>query len=89
MLQYCLVRPLAALLAILLDLLGLYGDGQLTLAYGYAYIAAALNLSVLLAFCALARFFHALHAPLAPHAPLPKLVCIKFVVFFAFWQVGG
>lgn len=85
-LQYCLVRPLVTLVAILLDLTGNYTDGSLAASSAYLYFTVLLNLSVAYAFHTLFHFYHAFAPLLQPHNPLAKFLCIKFVIFFAFWQ---
>lgn len=49
-------------------------------------ISVIFNVSVYLAIYALLLFYHTFDKELAPHNPLGKFLCIKGVVFFAFWQ---
>ena len=85
-LQYCLIRPLTALLAIILDRCHLYDEFDLGWYNGYIYILIATNVSVMYAFFSLAAFYNELKTKLAPFKPIGKFLCIKFVIFFAFWQ---
>eukprot|EP00981_Chlorochromonas_danica_P003559 scaffold659_cov192-Ochromonas_danica.AAC.72 len=85
-LQYCLIRPSTAAAAILLDLLGLYEESNLSWSNGNIYILILINFSVAYAFYMLGSFYHALAEKLQPYKPLGKFLCIKFVLFFAFWQ---
>lgn len=55
----------------------------------YLAVNLALNVSVVYAFVALGSFYHRFQDKLAPFQPVPKFLCIKFVIFFAFWQVSG
>lgn len=82
-LQYCVVRPFVTLLAIMLELSGVY-----SLWGWYLTLNIVLNVSVVYAFIALGSFYHRFQDKLAPFKPLPKFLCIKFVIFFAFWQVS-
>jgi len=50
------------------------------------YINIILNVSVTVAVYALMMFYHAFARELSPHRPLAQFLCIKGVVFFAFWQ---
>merc|ERR1712154_479194 len=45
-----------------------------------------LNLSITLAVTALIMFYHAFEPELEKYRTLAKFLCIKGVVFFAFWQ---
>lgn len=85
-LQYCLIRPLTAVLAIILDRCHLYDEFDLGWYNGYIYILITINISVMYAFISLAAFYTELKTKLAPFKPIGKFLCIKFVIFFAFWQ---
>lgn len=85
-LQYCLVRPLTALIAVVLDSFGLYEDANMSPDNSYLYLLIILNLSVAYAFISLASFYSKLKAKLYEFEPVGKFLCIKFVIFFAFWQ---
>jgi hypothetical protein len=64
-----------------------YGEGELlNPAKGYMYITIVGNLSQIWAMYCLMHFYHELHDSLSGLKPLPKLLCIKAVVFFTFWQ---
>jgi len=54
----------------------------------YAYIwAAGFNaISVTIAMYCLIQFYVQLKDDLAPHRPFMKVLCIKLVIFFCFWQ---
>jgi hypothetical protein len=54
----------------------------------YAYIwAAGVNaISVTIAMYCLIQFYIQLKDDLAPHRPFMKVLCIKLVIFFCFWQ---
>lgn len=85
-LQYCVVRPTTTLIAMLLDLAGVYHESELSLHYGYVYILFIMNVSIGYAFIVLASFYTAMKYKLKPYEPVGKFLCIKFVIFFAFWQ---
>lgn len=81
-----MIRPFTAILAIILDLAGVYHDSDMSPRYGYLYILFMINMSVAYAFIVLATFYTTLKAKLYPFEPIGKFLCIKFVIFFAFWQ---
>ena len=69
------------------DSMGLYGEGGFNPSKGYFYITIINNISVAYAFLVLANFYASLKFRLQPFHPMGKFLCIKFIVFFAFWQV--
>lgn len=68
------------------DLFGVYHEGDISLNYGYFYILFIINISVAYAFMVLMTFYTTLKTKLKPFEPIGKFLCIKFVIFFAFWQ---
>ncbi len=69
--------------------MGLYRDDDLSGRYGYFYVLIVINISVAYAFIVLATFYTTLKSKLKPYEPVGKFLCIKFVIFFAFWQVSS
>jgi hypothetical protein len=65
---------------------GVYDESDYSLDSANLYIQCAINLSVCYAFVVLGQFYHHLADRLAPFEPVGKFLCIKFVIFFAFWQ---
>lgn len=80
------MRPLTALLAIALHAGGLYEEGNYSPGNSNIYLLALNNVSVFYAFVSLMAFYTALKSKLQPFQPVGKFLCIKFVIFFAFWQ---
>jgi len=78
-LQFVYLRPPLSILAVVLDYYGLYDNYSI-------WFTIVLNISVTLAVYALMLFYHAFAAELQPWRPLAQFLCIKGVVFFAFWQ---
>lgn len=85
-LQYCVVRPCTTFVALILHSLHLYDESELGWRNGYIYVFLIINVSVLYAFAALAAFYSKLKAKLKPFKPIGKFLCIKFIIFFVFWQ---
>ncbi|CAM6129949.1 unnamed protein product [Calypogeia fissa] len=78
--QFVIIRPAVSILIVTLELLDLYEGPIVWLC------SITLNLSVSLAMYSLITFYHVFNKELAPHGPLLKIICIKGVVFFSFWQ---
>lgn len=91
-LQYVVVKTLAALATAALEPLGLYGEGSFDLRKGYIWISFAINVSQMWALYCLIMLYHAsseeLRHPRNWH-PLGKFLCVKGVVFFTWWQSVG
>ncbi|KAK0504536.1 organic solute transporter Ostalpha-domain-containing protein [Armillaria luteobubalina] len=85
-LQYCVVRPLTTLAAVILDYMGLYCEESYGLGWGHIYIVVIVSLSVTIAMYCLIQLYVPVAEILRPHRPLLKLFAIKAVVFLTFWQ---
>jgi len=77
--QFVILRPILSIIAVVLQLMD-------KLDSVYMLISIILNISVTLAVSALMIFYHTFDKELSPYRPLAKFLCIKGVVFFAFWQ---
>ncbi|PFH53773.1 hypothetical protein AMATHDRAFT_54269 [Amanita thiersii Skay4041] len=85
-LQYCVLRPLTTLVAVILDYAGLYCESSWGLGWGHVYITVIVSLSVTVAMYCLIQLYVTVSKLLAPQRPLLKLFAIKAVVFLTFWQ---
>lgn len=85
-LQFCVVKPVMALITILLQAFGKYHDGDFNVTGGYLYITIIYNFSVSLSLYALFLFFFATSDLLRPYEPVLKFLTIKSVIFLSFWQ---
>ncbi|GAA5869265.1 hypothetical protein JCM3774_004188 [Rhodotorula dairenensis] len=88
-LQYVQLKPLLALITVVLKATGTYRDGSLARDSGYTYVSIAYNLSVTLSLYCLAMFWVATNADLKPYRPMPKFLSVKGIIFFSFWQGFG
>lgn len=87
--QYMILKTLCALLAFVLELCGVYGDGEFKWYYGYPYITIVLNFSQMWALYCLVQFYNATHQKLRPIKPLAKFISFKAIVFATWWQGVG
>ncbi|KAF3439707.1 hypothetical protein FNV43_RR17985 [Rhamnella rubrinervis] len=87
--QYMILKTFCAFLALLLELFGVYGDGEFKWYYGYPYIALILNFSQMWALYCLVQFYNVTHEKLQPIKPLAKFISFKAIVFATWWQGLG
>ncbi|XP_048048808.1 transmembrane protein 184A isoform X1 [Megalobrama amblycephala] len=85
-LQFCVIKPIMAVITILLQAFGKYHDGDFNVTGGYLYITIIYNISVSLALYALFLFYFATSDLLRPFEPVLKFLTIKSVIFLSFWQ---
>ncbi|KAM9101482.1 transmembrane protein 184A [Sarcophilus harrisii] len=85
-LQFCIVKPVMALITIILQGFGKYNDGDFNPRTGYLYVTIVYNFSVSLALYALFLFYFATSDLLQPFEPVLKFLTIKAVIFLSFWQ---
>ncbi|XP_026543023.1 transmembrane protein 184A isoform X2 [Notechis scutatus] len=85
-LQFCIIKPVMAILTIILQAFGKYHDGDFNIHSGYLYITIINNFSVSLALYALFLFYFATMDFLRPFEPVLKFLTIKAVIFLSFWQ---
>ncbi len=85
-LQYVFIKPTLSAVAILLHILGVYRPGSLNIESGYLWINIILNVSATLALFFIFLFYDLIKRRITPYRPLYKLLSIKILVFFIFWQ---
>jgi len=84
--QFVFLKPLTSILSVILMIIGVYSEGDFHLNQGYIYISFINNLSVSISLYCLVLFYIGLEEILQPFRPMGKFLCIKFVIFFSFWQ---
>ncbi|KAL2232278.1 protein LAZ1 homolog 1-like [Sesamum indicum] len=84
--QYMLLKMICALLAMIFESLGVYGEGKFEWRYAYPYLAAVLNFSQTWALYCLVQFYSVTKNKLAPIKPLAKFLTFKSIVFLTWWQ---
>lgn len=85
-LQFCFVKPVMALIIIVLYANGDYDAGDLRPDGGYLYVAIVYNTSITIALFALVLFYAATSDLLSPYQPVLKFLIVKSVIFLSFWQ---
>ncbi|KAI0354083.1 DUF300-domain-containing protein [Trametes cingulata] len=84
--QYVQVKPILALVTVILKAVGKYNEGDLRAGSGYLYVSIVYNVSICLALYCLAIFWMCVNDDLKPFRPMPKFLCVKGILFFCFWQ---
>ena len=84
-LQFVLIKPITAILAILLNYYGLYCDGDWNRHCGYIYISSINNTSVSISLYYLVLFYLATEERLAPFKPFHKFLSVKAILVMSFW----
>ncbi|KAM4715680.1 transmembrane protein 184ba isoform 3-T3 [Anableps anableps] len=85
-LQFCVVKPLMAVITVVLQAYGKYKDGDFNVASGYLYMTIIYNVSVSLSLYALFLFYFSTRELLSPYSPMLKFLMVKSVIFLSFWQ---
>ncbi|KAK9110414.1 hypothetical protein Sjap_018474 [Stephania japonica] len=84
--QYMILKMICALLAIVCQFFGVYGEGKFEWKYGYPYLAVVLNFSQSWALYCLVLFYSVIKDKLEPIKPLAKFLTFKSIVFLTWWQ---
>ncbi|OAX81093.1 hypothetical protein ACJ72_04567 [Emergomyces africanus] len=85
-LQYAWLKPILALVSIIMKATGTYQEGYLGLSSGYLWTGIIYNLSVTISLYSLAMFWVCMHDDLKPFRPVPKFLCVKLIIFASYWQ---
>ena len=84
--QYCFIRPAFTIVAVVTQTQGRYCASSKDPRYAYIWVAGFEAASVTIAMYCVVQFYIQLKEDLAPHRPFLKVLCIKLVIFFCFWQ---
>ncbi|CDH55716.1 duf300-domain-containing protein [Lichtheimia corymbifera JMRC:FSU:9682] len=85
-LQFVYVKPVLAVLTMILKATGNYQEGDMSWSGSYLYLTFFYNLSVCLSLWCLMVFFYATKKDMTGFRPFPKFLCVKAIIFFSFWQ---
>ncbi|KAF3445555.1 hypothetical protein FNV43_RR10731 [Rhamnella rubrinervis] len=84
--QYMILKIICAIIAMILQSFGVYGEGKFEWRYGYPYLAVVLNFSQTWALYCLVQFYSVTKEKLEPIKPLAKFLVFKSIVFLTWWQ---
>jgi hypothetical protein len=84
--QYCFIRPFFTLVSVIAQANHRFCYGTWNFKFLYPYVSTIEALSVTIAMYCLIQFYVQLKNDLAHHRPFLKVLCIKLVIFFCFWQ---
>lgn len=84
--QYIIIKPSMAIIAVLLHLGDFYHHGSFSIYHGYLWVSLIVNFSAFLALYWLFTFFEAIRKIIASYSPISKFLAIKLLIFFIFWQ---
>ncbi|KAK3633138.1 hypothetical protein LTR56_015914 [Elasticomyces elasticus] len=84
--QYCLIRVLFTIVSVITEEFDRYCEASLSPVFAHVWVTAFEALSVTIAMFCLIQFYIQLRVDLAAHKPFLKVLCIKLVIFFSFWQ---
>ncbi|XP_022989393.1 protein LAZ1-like isoform X2 [Cucurbita maxima] len=87
--QYMLIKSLTSILAVVLENLGVYCEGDFNYKCGYPYMAVVLNFSQSWALYCLIQFYAVTKEELVHIKPLAKFLMFKSIVFLTWWQGVG
>ncbi|EGE02172.1 DUF300 domain-containing protein [Trichophyton equinum CBS 127.97] len=85
-LQYAWLKPILALVTIILKATGTFQEGLIGLSSGYLWVGIIYNLSVTISLYSLALFWIIMNDDLKPYRPVPKFLSVKLIIFASYWQ---
>ncbi|KIM33900.1 hypothetical protein M408DRAFT_55162, partial [Serendipita vermifera MAFF 305830] len=85
-LQYCWIRPLTSLSAVILNMAGIYCEASWSPRFGSVWILIIVSISVSVAMFCLIQFYLAISDRIKQHRPILQLFSIKAIIFLMFWQ---
>eukprot|EP01060_Flectonema_neradi_P038786 TRINITY_DN825_c1_g2_i1.p1 TRINITY_DN825_c1_g2~~TRINITY_DN825_c1_g2_i1.p1 ORF type:complete len:396 (+),score=49.73 TRINITY_DN825_c1_g2_i1:47-1234(+) len=85
-LQFMILKPLCAIMIIILSSTGKYQEGSFSTDNGYIYMTGVYNISITAALYGLMYFYMSTKVLLKDHNPFMKFMCIKGVLFLSYWQ---
>ncbi|KAM7502885.1 hypothetical protein LguiB_001789 [Lonicera macranthoides] len=84
--QYMIIKAFTGVLAVILEALNVYCEGDFKLTCGYPYMAVVLNFSQSWALYCLVQFYTITKEELSHIKPLYKFLTFKSIVFLTWWQ---
>ncbi|EOD53047.1 putative duf300 domain protein [Neofusicoccum parvum UCRNP2] len=84
--QYCFIRVFFTVVSVITEHYDVLCEDSLSPVYAYLWVLIFESVAVTLAMYCLIQFYTQLKNDLAHHRPFLKLLSIKLVIFFCFWQ---
>lgn len=84
--QYCVIRVLFTTVSVISEAFDRYCEASLNPAFAHIWVLVFESLSVTVAMFMVIQFYLQLKTDLAEHKPFLKVLSIKLVIFFSFWQ---
>lgn len=84
--QYCFIRVAMTITAVVTQYFKRYCESSNSPVFGHIWISVINAVAVTIAMYCLIQFYVQLKEPLAEHKLLIKIIAIKLVIFFSFWQ---
>lgn len=84
--QYCFIRVFFTIVSVISEALDRYCEASLNPAFAHIWVLAFESLAVTIAMFFVVQFYIQLKEDLSEHKPFMKVLSIKLVIFFSFWQ---
>lgn len=84
--QFVFLKPITTIFAFILYGFNLYDEGNFNFNNSYIYLSFVNNFSISISLYCLVLFYLGFENDLIHFNSLSKFLCIKFVLFFSFWQ---
>ncbi|KAF2456494.1 organic solute transporter Ostalpha-domain-containing protein [Lineolata rhizophorae] len=84
--SYCVIRVFFTIVSVVSQHFDRYCETSLSPVFAHIWVLVFEATSVTIAMYCLIQFYAQLRGELAPHRPFLKVLCIKLVIFFCFWQ---
>ncbi|KAH7065398.1 organic solute transporter Ostalpha-domain-containing protein [Macrophomina phaseolina] len=84
--QYCFIRVFFTVVSVLAEKYNVLCEDSLSPVYAHFWSMFFESIAVTIAMYCLIQFYIQLKQDLSPHSPFLKVLCIKLVIFFCFWQ---
>ncbi|CAG8764782.1 13024_t:CDS:2, partial [Racocetra persica] len=85
-LQYVIMKPIITFISLITEALGVFCAESLSFAFARVYMKILTFICVTIAMYALVVLYLTIKDDIANENPFLKFLCIKLVIFFAFWQ---
>ncbi|KAL4788094.1 organic solute transporter Ostalpha-domain-containing protein [Aspergillus varians] len=86
--QYCLLRVLMTIVAVVTEKFDLYCEQSLHPAFAHIWVLAIECIAVTIAMYCLVQFYVQIKDEISKYSPFLKILSIKLVIFLSFWQTS-